>query len=171
MSTPGEGIGGGDALRGVYSLVSRFAYRRSSGSRCGPWSLMGAPLSPKPGWLQVAFGLLGTFKAAVLMSLISRASPGCPILAVIASESTDLRTPEFLDFVIPGVPDYLPDMGPVRVEVPPVFRRSRHDESRTVLARLYRGYGRRKRCVTPWDPICTRPQFGSSCATVESCAL
>jgi len=58
MSTPGEGIGGVNALRGVYGLVSRFGYRRSFGSLSGPWSLMGASLSPKPGWLQVAFGRL-----------------------------------------------------------------------------------------------------------------
>lgn len=58
MSMPGEGIGGGNALRDIYGLVSRFGYRRSSGSLCGPWSLMGAPPSPNPGWLQAA-GLVG----------------------------------------------------------------------------------------------------------------
>jgi hypothetical protein len=48
-------------------------------------------------WLQVAFGLLGTFKGAVLMSLISRASPGCPIQAVIASATRHSRTSPRVD--------------------------------------------------------------------------
>jgi hypothetical protein len=71
---------------------------RSSGAVSAPIALAGRRIRcPILWWLQVAFGLLGTFKGAVLMSLISRASPGCPIQAVIASATRHSRTSPRVD--------------------------------------------------------------------------